>query len=223
MTTRQEFREEYLREALSDTVAWPDATLNLWIEQAVIDYSQYFPFETYGQQDINSVTRQFSGEGGWAGSGTVLGVTRVEYPADQDPPRYLLFKPETSEDFLDGPYYDIKENWQIVIGETPTIGEVIRVRYITHHLRPALDGTTLSVPNAHLEALRLFVIWQAAKELELNEAANPDRTSIYLSLIGTSAMRAERTYKAKIRELQAIPGKGVYGGPWVMDGFDRVY
>jgi hypothetical protein len=111
-----------------------------------------------------------------------------------------------------------------VIGEDPAAGEKIGLTYTAEHAIPSADSTVLTVPDHHLEALKLFILWQATKELELKEAKEPDKTTLLLNLLGLNAFRAERSYRTKIQDLQqASAAPGGYAGPWVVDQYDRVY
>jgi hypothetical protein len=224
MTTRAEFRDETLREILPDLSQWPDATLNAWIDDGIQAYSAYFHLQAQVQVEVTSAgEREYDILTNLGALETFHGVTRIEYPMGQDPPRFLQKLAETSPNFLGGPYYDVRGGMTIVLGEEPALGESLVVWYLRDHVLPVMDGSTLSVPDSHLDALRLYVIWQAIRELEMGEALSPDSTSLLLSMYGLNAGRAERSYNSKIHELLRNSGQSGTTGPWVMDKYDQVY
>lgn len=218
MTYRLDLRN-LIRQILTDPVVWPDATINLWIKQAIRDYSNYFPqlvsttINCVADQRVYSLT-SYTG---------IREVIEVEYPDGEDPPRYLYRLGEKHPRFIDGQYYDVRISdvpLVLVLGEEPASGEQIAFTYQADHTIPTQDSDTLTMPDRHLEALVLFCQWIAIRELEMNEAAEPDDSNIVLSMLGLNSGRADRLYRAKIREYQETESPGGLSGPWVMD---RVY
>jgi hypothetical protein len=110
----------------------------------------------------------------------------------------------------------------LVLGETPTTGETVTIDYQALHTEVTGDTDTLTVPDYHFEAIKLFTQWQALKRLEITEAKDPTGTTL-LTMFGINSVRAERLYRLKIDEYLEKSAAGGYAGPWVMDGFDRVY
>lgn len=219
MTTRAQLRA-IIREVLTNDETWVDSTLNAWIADAFRDYSIYFP--RHVEATIDCVDDQI--EYSLSSYTGILDILRVEYPDGEDPPRYLAYRPETGN--FDGlPVYDVRGDppATLVIGEKPDTGEDIILTYSATHVAPSDDATALTVPDEHFEAIRLFVQWVAIRELEMNEARDPDTTSLLLSMLGLNSGRAERLYRTKIREYSERHGKSGYAGPWQMDGSDRIY
>ena len=212
-----------VREILSDPTTWPDSTVNAWICAAIRDFSNYFSVES--AQDINCVADQriYSFAVDFV---TIREVLRVEYPKDEEPPRYLVRHPITSPDFYGGPFYDLVGGTPpdaMMIGELPSTGETIRLDYAKDHTIPTSDLSSITVEPRHFEAIVLFCQWQAVRELEMLEAKEPDDSNIVLSMLGLNSGRAERLYRAKIREYKVTEADGGAVGPWQMDGSDRVY
>ena len=220
MTTRAQFRA-VLRETMSVRSHWPDTLLNIWIGDAIRDYSNYFSRQLEAILDCVAGQREYS-------LVTLLGiqgVLMVEYPVGEDPPRYLARRPETGG-FAGLPVYDLRGEppHALVIGEEPDADDDIGLVYTADHAVPANDTDALTMPDRHLEALKLFVIWQAVRELELNEATDPDTTNMLLSMLGLNSVRAERMYRSRLDDFrQKVAAPGGYAGPWVSDANDKVY
>ncbi len=217
MTMLRELRS-YVRNLLYDESEWSDSLLNTWINDAIRDYSNYFPRRF--SEDIACVTDQLEYS---VSNYEIIGVLLVEYPKGEDPPRYLVRRPLTGL-FIDMPVYDlIGDPPQLIkIGETPTTGETIVLDYQAKHTEVVNDTDTLTLPDFHFECIKLFTQWMAIKRLEIDEAKDPTGTTL-LTMFGINSVRAERLYRIKIDEYTEKSAAGGYAGPWVMDGFDRVY
>jgi hypothetical protein len=99
----------------------------------------------------------------------------VEYPPGSSP---VSRSPIETSSFVDLPVYDVRGDppATLVIGEEPSATETIGVTYSAEHTVPTTDATALTMPDRHLESLKLFMIWQAIRELELNESQDPDKS-----------------------------------------------
>lgn len=219
MTTRAAFRSN-LREVLSDESTWPDSTLNAWINDAIRDFSNYFPRQLTAEISCTANTKVYS----LAAYTGLLSLILVEYPKGETPPRYLLRRPESGA-FYELPVYDLRGDppSSLVLGESPATGEKIDIYYSATHPAISADTTALTISDQQLDALRLYCIWQAVREMELGEAQDPDRTTTILNALGLNGFRAERAYRTKIADYQAAAAPGGYAGPWVMDKHDRIY
>jgi hypothetical protein len=220
VTTRAEMRA-IARETLADTIIWPDKSLNAWIADGVRDYSNYFRRQV--SVDISCVANQR--EYSLTSYTGITDVLKVEYPEGEDPPEYLERMSEDAEYFYDYEYYDVRGDPPItlVIGEKPSAGEKITLTYSADHTVPTTDASVLTVPDVHLELIRLFVTWQAIRRIEIEETADPDRKSMILTQLGINAIRAERVYRYKIEEYRRKMAPGGRAGPWKMDSNDRIY
>lgn len=223
MTTRQEFRDGSLRSLLASQTVFPDSLLNAWIDEAVRDYSLHFPRQiSKTLEALAAGQREFS----YASLGSpeaVYAITRVEYPLGAVPRSFLQRLPRDHPAFEGGRYYDLVNDGAIEVGMSLQAGESLGVLYLTHHLVPASDITSLTVPDDHLEALKLYVVLQAVRKLEMDQAANPEQASLLLSMLGANASRAARLYQAQIRLYRQAAGQGAFTGPWSMDRWDRAY
>jgi hypothetical protein len=210
-----------IRWILTDATIWRDSMLNGWIKDAIRDYSNYFPLETSLKLDCTAATREYS----LASAGEVLGVISVEYPDGQTPPRYLQRMVETHAIFWDHPYYDIRQGstQYLVIGESPAAADDIIFRYLTLHTNPTSDSSTLTIPDEHLEALRLYVYWRALVHIALDQDIDVGRKSNIITSLGGTAKEAEYAYHYKLRGFTAPAPLTGLAGSWHMDADDRIY
>lgn len=192
-----------------------------WIKDAIRDYSNYFPLEASLKIDCTASTREYA----LTTAGEVIGVLSVEYPDGETPPRYLQRKLETSPGFWDQPFYDIRQgsSQYLVIGESPAATEDIIFRYLTVHTNPANDAATLTVPDEHMEALRLFVYWKALVHIALDQDVDPGRKTAIMNALGGTAKDAEYAYHYKLRSFAGPSPQTGLTGPWTMDDNDRIY
>ena len=185
-----------VRERLADETQWPDDTLDQWIEDAIADYSVYFPRRLTAI--IECVTDQV--EYSLSALTDPQAVISVEYPDGEDPMSFLVWRPrEGVKDFWGGDYYDvwgIHKPETLILGSKPATGEDIVVGYTADHLYPTADDNVLTVLNRHLEGLVLFVWWKAAQELLAAEAQDPQTTTLLLTQFDMLVYRAGREYRA---------------------------
>jgi len=188
---------------LADETQWPDATLDQWINDAIADYSVYFPRRL--TKSIDCVTDQL--EYSLSVLTNPIAVISVEYPDGEDPMVFLSRRPkEGVNDFWDGNYYDVWGVHQpetLVLGSKPTTGEKIVVGYFAEHLYPGADGDVLTVPDRHLEGLVLFTWWKAAQALLAVEAMDPQTTTLLMAQFDMLVYRAAREYRYWVQYVQA--------------------
>jgi hypothetical protein len=116
-----------------------------------------------------------------------------------------------------GPYYDIRSDYSVIyLGESPAVGESFILEYATVHAIPSTDATVLTIPANHLELLRLYIVWKAVTQLEMDENVSVDRKREMMSALGLNAFRAERAYKGRMREIVLTYTHGI-AGQWRMD------
>ncbi len=220
MTTRAAFRED-LRLQLSDRSLWRDSMLNQWIDDAINEYSINYPTQTTVTFDGTGSTRTFT----FTNAPNVLNIARVEYPVGKTPPVFINQRAQGAPDFYSGPFYDVIGNpiTAIILGQTPTAAEDVKVTYQTVYTLPTLDSSTLTVPDYDLELLRLYVVWKAVSHLELSADVVPERKAALVASLGLNAVRAERLYRNRLRDTKLERSKGGWSGPWSVDSKDRVY
>lgn len=214
-----------VREVLADTGAYPDATLNAWIAEAVRDYSLVFPYRASDEVggESFSAARTYS-LGGYANPHG-LNVFRVEYPAYREPPAFLTRLGESHPAFFGGDCFDVRPGSPplLVLGRLPAASEVVVIHIETSHAAPDDDITPLTLPDQHLEALVLFVTWRGHLEALMVEEQSPDHASDVISRLSVNAERAEQAYRRKLEAYRAALVTGGFAGPWQADRFDRIY
>ena len=220
MTTRLTLRS-YLRERLENPTQWSDATLNTWINEAILDYSHYFPFVAVKSYTFIAASHSFTISNM---NPTPSRVLRVQYPYGEEPPRWLTPLPRTDPRFWDGAYYETvgEPPTDIYLGEEAQVGEVVEVTYTAIHPLPTSDADVLTTPDIHLEALILFCIWKAYEEIAAAEEINPTTSEFIISQKGLNVIRTERVYRNKIWEFQRSSSSRL-AGFWRMDRADRIY
>jgi hypothetical protein len=111
---------------------------------------------------------------------------------------------------------------EIFMGEEAAIDDVVVVRYNAIHTIPSGGSSVLTIPDRHLEAIRLFCVWKAAEEIAMTEEIDPDTREFLVSQMGLNVIRCERIYRNKIQEYQNA-SLSERSGAWSMDGIDRIY
>lgn len=204
MTTRADLRTIIRNQGLDETT-WSDTEVNQWIADAIAEYSNHFP--RYRESTANACT---AGTKEYTLPTDFLSALRVEYPEGEDPPEYLSRLSEEDARFGEN-YYDIRGT-TLVLGEDPSAGETYALHYYAHHDYPDADEDVLTVPDEDLEILVLHVLWKAYRRLELDEAKNPDGSTVVLSMLSSSTMRVRREYDKAIRKRRRA--EGVSTPPW---------
>jgi hypothetical protein len=212
-----------LRKALPSTSAWPNATLDAWIADAIRFYSLEFPRLWRYTLALTTGTQAYAlpGEHGF------LNVVSVEYPTGQSPQEFLTQVDERSAAFQSaGQHHALRgvaddtaasadtSQGSIVFAETVATGESAVITYHGAHAIPAAgdDTAQITVPVAHWEAIFAFVDFRAHWELETDEALSVTTVSIVLAQLGQEARRAWNCYKEtvdRLRSLTAAPAASV--------------
>ena len=200
MTTRAGLRS-VIRERLADETQWPDATLNQWINDAIADYSVYFPSrETTASIDCVADQIEYS-LSSYTG---IKAMIRVEYPGGEDPYELLAYRGETDPRGFYGcsGFYYVRGDppLTLVLAEKPSSGETIEITYRAAHSYLSADDDVLTVCDEHLEGLVLFVWWKAAQELLAAEAKDPQVTTLLLTQHDMMVYRAAREYRNWLRD-----------------------
>ncbi|NLE77473.1 MAG: hypothetical protein GX605_12065, partial [Chloroflexi bacterium] len=126
-----------------------------------------------------------------------LAVLLVEYPEGEDTPVYLDYLDPTDPRFGPGTYY--VQGSTLVLGAEPEAGQTYGLVYHAPHDYPDGDETALTVPDEDLECLVEYVIWKAYRMLEMQEAINPNAATVVLSMLNTSAARAQRAWQEAVQ------------------------
>jgi len=199
MTTRAELRTVIRNQGIDDST-WSDNEVNQWIADAIAEYSIHFP-RWRESADNACVAEQHE----YDLPADFLHALSVEYPAGEDPAVFLERASE-SPGGLDSDHFDI-QGTKLILGPSPSAGETYTLQYQAHHDYPDADDDTLTIPDEDLEILILFVVWKAYRRLELDEAINPDGSTVILSMLGTNAGRAKRNFEAALKR-RSLPSSG---------------
>jgi hypothetical protein len=196
-----------------------------WINAAIADLNNHFPKRT--TYDMSTVAGQHE----YDLPNNTIAILSVEYPADEDPPEYLLRKAYTDPEFwLSDDYYDyLPSNAattsyepRLIISDDPPAGEVMRLELHAEHnpLSDPGDETTILARHEHL--IPLFVRWKALQELASTEGYNPDPIKKLVGELELAAKRAEQAYRdslAAARKAESVSAQTY----WRMDNKDRIY
>ena len=225
MTTRIELNT-LIRRRLNDQAApqrFTDEQINQWINDAIEEYSRYFPRAKTATISTTANDRTYDLPGDYRG------ILSVEYPTGDDPPSYLERRDFRHPNFwLEDGFYDVVHRTdagnldEVWISQKPAAGQTITVEYLGDHDLVDDDTDTTSILDLHLEVLILHVRWSATQAMATAEAANPDPNNIMMDRYEANVTRAERTFYRKIEELQKVlteSGMNV----WPMDKWDQVY
>jgi hypothetical protein len=225
MTTRQELNL-LIRRRLNDQVApqmFTDEQINQWINDAIEEYSRYFPRTKTTTQLTTANDRQYDLPADYRG------IVSVEYPTGDDPPTYLERRDYRHPDFwIDDGFYDVVHRSdagnldELWISQKPATGQTITIEYLGDHDLVDDDTDTISIKDLHLEVIVLHSRWSALQALASGEAANPDPNNVMLDRYEANVSRAERAYYRKIEELRKVEAESGMNA-WPMDKWDRVY
>jgi hypothetical protein len=200
--------------------------LKAWINDGIREISQHFPI--YSEYSIDAV----AGAHGYELESNVKGVTFVQYPVSQVPPRYLKRKLFTGDGFYEqAGFYDfIKHNSAdsanppfIIISDTPASeSEDILVGVTVDHSLLLDTDDECTVPDRLIPLLLLFVRWKAFSERAAHQMNDPSFMNPLAQAEEINAQRAEQAYTAALQ--RAISSEAESGtASWKLDRFDRVY
>lgn len=206
MTTLATLRAQ-CRLLLASATAWPDDTLDGYIQDAIRFYSTDFPRILVNYTTATKDVRTYDLPGG----NSLRSILRVVYDDE------TLAEVENDSDLLDGGgwYYAVtapddttaadEDNiaGTLTIAPNPAGGEILAITYSATHRIPTVNSDTdnITVPQAHWEALIAFVDFRAHWQLESGEAVAPDPETMALAQLGDNARRAWVRYKEIISRI----------------------
>ena len=225
MTTRIELNT-LIRRRLNDQLApqmFTDEQINQWINDAIEEYSRYFPRVKTAALATTANDRQYDLPADYRG------IVSVEYPTGDDPPTYLERRDYRHPDFwIEDGFYDVVHRSdagnadEIWISQKPAAAQTITIEYLGDHDLVDDDTDVISIFDLHLEVIVLHARWSALQALASGEAANPDPNNVLLDRYEANVSRAERSYYRKIEELRRVEAESGMNA-WPMDKWDRVY
>ena len=199
--------------------------IDSWINAAIRDLNNHFPRTIIDTLSTTAGTHAYDLEL------TFIDMIKVEYPTGDDPPSYLKYRSSKLTTFWNvAGYYDILRPQdadsanppQIVISESPPLGETITYTARVEHnpLTSSSDETTIPDRLTHL--IGLFVRYKAWQELSTSEGMDPDPIKLLAATQEVNSYRAERAYyKALDNAKKAQTASEVV--EWKMPGADRIY
>jgi len=162
-----------LKSSLGTDTQWGESELMMYSNQAIRIYSRYFP-----QDDSSSLATDGSTQAWTLPSdivrATKKGVKRLEFDeAGGGDPRFLeeiQIKPGTQ-------FYDVSsqyplmwhvEEGQLKLTSAPDADDVLTLYYFKKHTEMADSTTVVSVPDADLELIHLYVASRATARLAIS-------------------------------------------------------
>ena len=181
-----------------------DLQINQWINDAIADYSIYFPQLKTASITVTTGTHEYDLPTDF------VSMVRVEWPTGREPEEFLerVNRAESAGPYTTGVYEIMASGSsaasKIWFADEMTTGIKPEIVYQASHDSLDDDGDVTTVPDRHLDLLVLFCRWASLQELASEEAANPDPSQLNISVLDTNAGRAERSYrKSKDDFLQA--------------------
>jgi hypothetical protein len=229
MTTSLAQLNQLCRDLIGDPVTgsefFSNTIIEAWINAALRDLSLHFPLRATYTISTTAGTHKYDLETNH------LAVLSVEYPTGEEPPAYLTRRGYTEAGFWSSDsFYDVivrasgddtspPELW---ISANPPAGETITLELTQEHtpLSSSTDETTL--PDRLVHLVPLFVRWQAWLQISTREGMDPDPAKLLAATHEVNAGRAERAYRAALREAKSSLGESTTLN-WRMDHKDRVY
>ena len=219
--------------AISDAsgTTWSQAVVEEWCVEGIRDYNQHFP------RTVKTTIATSADDRDYDLPADFRAMLSVEYPAGEDPPRYLARRSRLGGAFWNrSGYYDVitREDtgegppaggWaELFIGEKPADSETITIEYLADHDLSLSSGDTITIPERHEHIVVDFVVWRAWLELLGAEQQNPtSNSSLMMSQLASNTDRAKRAYVESLaRALRAREGRSARV-TWLLDKWDRIY
>lgn len=201
-----------LRRQITSTTAWPNATLDGWLADAIRAYSLEFPRRL--RHTITLVAGQSTYD--LPGGAAFQNVLRVEHPAGNSPPEFLIQQDAADVEFQAGGYAyalrapaddrdaDDEAAGEIILAPTAVTGETVLIEYAAAHRVPAPgdDTALITVPDGHLEALVAFVEFRQAAQLNNDARWHDCIANDKLSELSNDARQAWQRYKDVLESIR---------------------
>lgn len=221
-----------LRIALASTAAWPDASLNSFIADAIRLYSATFKRTWKYTLALTTGTQAYPLPGGHA----IDAVLSVEYPTSESPRSFLKPALEQSAEFDNAEdVYAIRPiadttlitadtaAAQIVFAETVATGESAVITYTGEHPTPTADTHYITVPPEHWEAINAYVEWRCFTELANDEGPNITNTTLTLAQLSDTTRRLWNRYKEVMNAIRASAAGQSEPVSWYDASGGRIY
>lgn len=209
--------------------AFSDEQLDLWINQAIADYSLHFPRKKTVAINMVPDTFYYDLPSDFHGVLTVQ-YTRFGTSIPADPPEYFTHRSHKHPKFWqeDG-YYDIWKRQEegepslLIISRNPaSAADLIAFDYHGDHEALSADTDACSVPIRHLHLVPQYVRWAVLQQLAMKASLNPDPTNPLMDRLEQNAVRSLQTYQELLEKAAARESEtGV--SEWRMDKWERTY
>lgn len=156
-------------------------------------------------------------------------IISVEWPVDEDPPRYHMRRSRLEEDFYLGDYYDIDRDyetgsgWILWMGQAVTSGDDVRVNYLGLHDTEATEIMVLTVPDEYLNILSEYVIMRAWIEQLSTIIQDPTAHTSTIEQINATIRDHRNNYERLVSQAVAELGTSRLTVNRAIDKYDRIY
>ena len=213
------------RLVLSSTSDWPNASIDAWIRDAIRMYSLQMPRRWRHTLTLATGTQAYDIPGGHG----FQNILAVEYPAGEDPPKFVDLVSEWDAKFgNESAVYALRGITDttaisadtvaatIVFAETVTTGETAVIEYLGDWPLPTtgVDTDLITIPAAHTEALVAFVDFRGHWELETNKAYSVSTISIVLAQLGEEARKPWIRFKEIMNAITEAPRPQTSNPTW---------
>jgi hypothetical protein len=197
-----------LKDLDSSNYMWTTAEIDRHIAHAVDDYQRILPLigstvfavassSSQGPSTPITLRQVFTPPAGY------LWALRVEYPIDQHPPMYRVFREE----------WPTAGSLYFPVGDAPTVGDNLKVWYACQH---TLNNSASTILQEHEELIALGAVAHAS-EAATRYAAGRLNASAWtprgMQAFATLKMQAYRAWLEQLRSAY-----GTSGVPWVQWG-----
>jgi hypothetical protein len=208
MTTLAQLRAA-LHTDLSDTAGavWPAATIDQWLCDGLDEIAATLPRPATATipctagvtaYDLATLVPDY------------LALTGAYFPAAD--PTAALYRLDADDPAFGPGHYDLR-GATLHLGATPAAADAITITYHARYAHPAADADELQLPAPAHETLKRFVIWKASQERLNAELQCATENSVKLSLLSTTAMRAERAYRTALTAISQTTHASPPGAP----------
>lgn len=216
------FITQYLRPTLASATEWPDATLGIWINQALIDISRSFPRQLYATWD--AITGQsayaYADSLTVADENTIIRVLNCFYPyvSATDRGNAMTLHDHTLDDFEGGAYYHPDNAAQALYIGYPVV--TLDTIYSDCQCYWTISAATIVNPSEHYELIRLFVLWQVYHQQLAELTASPVPENTLLVSLTSQVQHAEGQYRDAYNLLDQSKATSSHTSGWSMDKWD---
>lgn len=224
------------RQRLGDTdplaYSFSDDQIDLWINEAISDYSVHFPRKKTLAIELAPGTYYYDLPADFHGVLTVQ-YTRYGTGLPDQLPQYFSHRSHKHPDFWqeDG-FYDIWKRQEegepslLIISRNPfSADDLIAIDYHGDHDALSADTDACTLPLRHIHLLVQYVRWAALQHLGMIASSNPDPVDLpgsasWADLLDETAERALQTYHVLLEKARVVESETTVS-EWKMDKWER--